>query len=72
MSRKIPNTPRDISCTVTITETAEGKLAIFAKIPTGAEGTIGGQLAEKLVDAAAHLMNEVLGEKATVQRGTEQ
>lgn len=61
----------NVTCTVTITE-IDGKLAIFAKIPDGAEKTIAGQLAERLVEGASLIMNEVLGVDQSVQRVSEQ
>ena len=57
-------------CTITIDETAEGKLMIMANIPDGAEATIAGQLAKALLDGSQALMNEITGQDAPIQRAS--
>jgi hypothetical protein len=58
---------KEIKCVITITETSDGKLAIFATVPDGAEKTIAGMLTEKLVHGANSLMNETLGQHQKVE-----
>lgn len=58
---------KNVTCVITISE-IDGKLSIFAKIPDDAESTIAGQLAQGLVNKAAEVMNDVLGEDKVVQK----
>lgn len=58
----------EIVCTITITE-LEGATHIHANIPEGAEHTIAGQLATRLLMGAQVIMNKVTGQDAQIQRG---
>lgn len=61
---------KNVECTVTITETPDGKLAIMANIPERAEHTIAGALARTLIERSAQVMNEILGDNQTVEKMT--
>ena len=56
-------------CTITIDETADGKLLIMANIPEGAEATVAGQLAARLLEGSQTIMNQITGQDAPIQRG---
>lgn len=57
-----------MTCTITIDETAEGKLLILASIPDGAEETIAGQLAARLLEGSQVIMNQITGQNADIQK----
>ena len=57
-----------MKCTITIDETAEGKLFIMANIPDGAEATIAGQLAKRLLEGSQIIMNQITGQDADIQQ----
>lgn len=59
-----------MTCTITIDETAEGKLLIMANIPTGAEATIAGQLAARLLEGSQIIMNQITGQDAAIQQAS--
>lgn len=59
----------NVKCTVTITE-IDGKLSIFANIPTGAEKTIAGLVTEMMIGQSAAMLNEALGKREKVERVT--
>lgn len=54
-------------CTITIDETTDGKLFIMANIPDGAEATIAGQLAARLLEGSKLMMDEITGQSAPIQ-----
>lgn len=58
---------REIRCSVVITE-IDGKLAIMAQIPDGAENTVAGTLAKALIEQSAGIMNAILGEDQRVEK----
>lgn len=57
-------------CTITIDETADGKLLIMVKIPEGAEETVAGQLAARLLEGSQVIMNQITGQNADIQQAT--
>lgn len=61
---------RKMKCTITIEETADGKLLILANIPTGAEQTIAGQLASQLLQGSQIIMNKITGQDAEIQEAS--
>lgn len=59
-----------MKCTITIDETAEGKLLIMANIPPGAEATIAGQLAQRILEGSQIIMNQITGQDAAIQQAS--
>ena len=58
---------KNVQCSIMISE-VDGKLAIMAKIPEGAEKSIAGVLTEALIGKSAEIMNSVLGDVQVVEK----
>lgn len=57
---------KDVTITITITETVAGKLDMHASVPDYAAGTVAGRLAATLMEGSRQIMNEITGTEARI------
>lgn len=70
MKPKAPT--KDVEITITLTETAEGKLGIRTSIPDHAEGTVALLVADIAMAAMRDAMRETTGQNPPLEKGTVQ
>jgi hypothetical protein len=59
---------KDVHITITVSETADGKLSLFASVPDHATGTLALQLTDTIMEGAREILNKLLADNKKLER----